>query len=337
MADPVNIKMNPMERREFLGACAGAVGAAPLSNASVAVAMTSGRFLVAIVIGLMTHDAQALEKPNVSGTVGDAEHIVPLLKTHCFRCHNDKLQKGDIRLDNAKRDFARERELWDKVEKQIAANEMPPEKPFLSGDQRLMISDWITSQKEKVDWSAYRQAGHVTLPLLNRTEYENTVRALFNDRHFRSGDSHFDFAKSLSDDGVGDSGFSSDRDSPSLAMTGARMEKYVRITEDVLDHYLYTDKPIVYKAEAEEMKATTAVLTPTENGIMIKANRDSLYTRWNYRRTGWYIIDVKAWGERVDNRACAEMVIYLDRDEVGQVRLLSTRAQPGQYHCLVWI
>ena len=85
------------------------------------------------------------------------------------------------------------------------------------------------------------------------------------------------------------------------------------------------------------MKATTAVLTPTENGIMIKANRDSLYTRWHYPRTGWYVIKVKAWGERIDNRACAEMVIYLDRKEVGQVRLLATRAQPGDYHCLVWI
>ncbi len=297
---------------------------------------SSGRDLLAKKVAAAIRDALGLSSAQYR-TVRYAEQIAPLLKTHCYRCHNDKLQEGEIRLDNVKRDFARERELWDKVEEQIAANAMPPEKPFLSGDQRLMISDWITAQKEKVDWSAYRQAGHVTLPLLNRTEYENTVRALFNDRHFQDGGTHIDFAKSLSDDGVGDTGFSSDRDSPLLAMTGARMEKYVRITENVLDYYLFTDKPIVYNAEAEEMKATTAVLTPTENGIMIKANRDSLYTRWNYPRTGWYIIDVKAWGERVDNRACAEMVIYLDRDEVGQVRLLSTRAQPGEYHCLVWI
>ena len=265
------------------------------------------------------------------------EEFAPLFKTHCYRCHNEETHEGDIRLDNLKADFARERELWDKIEKQIATNEMPPKKPFLSEDQRVTIIDWINTQQDKVDWSAYRQAGHVTLPMLNRNEYVNTVRALFNDQHFQDNDTYFDFAKTLSDDGVGDTGFSSDRDSPSLAMTSARMEKYVRITEDVLDHYLYTDETISYQSEAEKMKATTAVLTPTKNGIMIKANRDSLYTRWQYPRTGWYIIDVKAWGERIDNRACAEMVIYLDREEVGQVRLLATRAQPGDYHCLVWI
>jgi hypothetical protein len=266
------------------------------------------------------------------------EEFAPVLKKHCIRCHNDKTQKGDIRLDNLKADFALERELWDKIEKQIATNEMPPKKPLLSADQRLRITDWINAQKSKVDWSAYRQAGHVTLPMLNRNEYENTVRALFNEKPLKENETQFDFARNLSDDGVGDTGFSSDRDSPSLAMTSARMEKYVRITEDVLDYYLTTDvKPIAYKSEAENMKATTAVLTPTKNGIMIKANRDSLYTRWRYPRTGWHIINVKAWGERIDNRACAEIVIYLDREEVGQVRLLATRAQPGDYHCLVWI
>ena len=296
----------------------------------------SGRDMLATKVAAAIRDALASQSVQ-PGTADYREHIAPLLKTHCYRCHSDKLQEGDIRLDNVKRDFARERELWDKVENQIAANAMPPEKPLLSGDQRLAITDWIQAQKEKVDWSAYRRAGHVTLPLLNRTEYENTVRALFNDRHFQNGGTYFDFARSLSDDGVGDTGFSSDRDSPSLAMTAARMEKYVRITENVLDYYFNTDKSIIYTTEAEEMKATTAILTPTENGIMIKANRDSLYARWEYPRSGWYIIDVKAWGERVDNRACAEMVIYLDRDEVGQVRLLSTRAQPGQYRCLVWI
>jgi cytochrome c553 len=290
-------------------------------------------WLLVVLFSSLTGVAVSAEKNKAA----KPEDIKRLFEKHCYRCHNDEKQKGDIRLDNVKLDFARERELWDKIEEQIITNEMPPKKPFLSDEQRLKVTDWINAQKENVDWSAHRQAGHVTLPMLNRDEYENTVRALFNDGGLKKHLTHIDFFKSLSDDGVGDSGFSSDRDSPSLAMTSSRMEKYIRITEDVLDHYLYTDKPIIYEAEAEKMKATTAVLTPTENGIMIKANRDSLYTRWHYPRTGWYIITVKAWGERIDNRACAEMVIYLDRKEVGQVRLLATRAQPGDYHCLVWI
>jgi len=281
--------------------------------------------------------AKVLDQPDSVSQPYSEKDIEILFEKHCIRCHNGTMQKGHIRLDNVKLDFARERELWDKIKEQIVTNEMPPKQPFLSADQRLKFTDWIDAQKDKVDWSAHRQAGHVTLPMLNRTEYENTVRAIFNDGGFKKHLTHVDLFKTLSDDGVGDTGFSSDRDSPSLAMTGARLEKYIRITEDVLDHYLYTDRPITYQAEAEKMKATTAVLTPTANGIMIKANRDSLYTRWYYPRSGWYAINVKAWGERIDNRGCAEMVIYLDREEVGQVRLLATRAQPGNYHCLLWI
>ncbi|MDE0740848.1 MAG: DUF1587 domain-containing protein, partial [Planctomycetota bacterium] len=159
--------------------------------------------------------------------------IKRLFEKHCYRCHNDEKQKGEIRIDNLRLDFARERELWDKIEEQLVTNKMPAKKPFLSDVQRLKITDWINDQKGKVDWSSHRQAGHVTLPMLNRDEYENTVRALFNDGGLKKHLTHIDFFKSLPDDGVGDSGFSSDRDSPSLAMTSSRMEKYIRITEDV--------------------------------------------------------------------------------------------------------
>ena len=295
---------------------------------------TAGSALLAEKVSASILKALEQSASNITTYKGE---IAPLLKKHCYRCHNEETHKGNLRLDNVKLDFAIERELWDKIEKQIAINEMPPEAPFLSGDQRLEITDWIKAQRKMVDWSAYRQAGHVTLPLLNHHEYENTIRALFGVKQPQENGTYFDFASSLSDDGVGDTGFSSDRDSPTLAMTGARLEKYVQVTEDILDYYLYTDETVLYQIEAEEMKATTAVLTPTENGIMIKANRDSLYTRWLYPRSGWYIINVKAWGERVDNRACAEMVIYLDREEIGQARLLATRAHPGDYQCLVWI
>ena len=75
------------------------------------------------------------------------QDIKPLLKQHCIRCHNDKTRKGDVRLDNLRFDFARERELWDKIEEQIVTNEMPPEKPFLSDGLRLKMTDWINAQE----------------------------------------------------------------------------------------------------------------------------------------------------------------------------------------------
>jgi len=84
--------------------------------------------------------------------------IKPLFEKHCYRCHNGEKQKGDLRLDTVKFNFARELELWDKIEEQIFTNEMPPKKPFLSDEQRLKVTDWINAQKENVDWSTHRQA-----------------------------------------------------------------------------------------------------------------------------------------------------------------------------------
>ena len=66
--------------------------------------------------------------------------IAPLFEEYCYRCHDDETQKGDVRLDDLKADFAREHELWDKIEKQIITNEMPAKKPFLSDEQRLKIT-----------------------------------------------------------------------------------------------------------------------------------------------------------------------------------------------------
>ena len=73
--------------------------------------------------------------------------IEPLLKKHCIRCHNAATQKGDVRLDNLKLDFARERELWDKIEEQLVTNEMPAKEPFLSAEQRLKITDWSSASR----------------------------------------------------------------------------------------------------------------------------------------------------------------------------------------------
>ena len=126
--------------------------------------------LLAVLFSSLTGVAVSAEKNKAA----KPKDIKRLFEKHCYRCHNDEKQKGDIRLDNIKLDFARERGLWDKIEEQIITNKMPDEKPFLSTEQRLKITDWINDQKGKVDWSSHRRAGHVTLPMLNRDEYENT-------------------------------------------------------------------------------------------------------------------------------------------------------------------
>ena len=94
--------------------------------------------------------------PDKKGAKTKLKELEPLFKQHCIRCHNAATKKGDVRLDKVRLDFVRERELWDKVEQMIDSNEMPPKKPFLTDSQRVKITDWINTQKDKVDWSAHR-------------------------------------------------------------------------------------------------------------------------------------------------------------------------------------
>jgi hypothetical protein len=57
-----------------------------------------------VLAGLRLGNAPAAEVP---GAVVEFERTVaPFFKDHCTRCHGEKKQKGDLRLDTLTRDFA---------------------------------------------------------------------------------------------------------------------------------------------------------------------------------------------------------------------------------------
>ena len=162
--------------------------------------------------------------------------IKPILEKYCYKCHDEDVQKGDIRLDLAltEEDVVKERKLWLRALHQLEEEEMPPKKPFLSEAENKTIIEWLDKTLHHYDWSKVKNPGYVSLSRLTNEEYKNSVRDLFG----------VDFHKGSNwvSDPEGDSGFTNDRDNLSISISS--MNKYLLEAEEYVDGLLsYQEKP----------------------------------------------------------------------------------------------
>ena len=95
-------------------------------------------------IALLSNAARANEIDFVS-------QVQPILKAHCFKCHGENKQKGDLRLDLLSLSVKDRRavERWHDVRDAVNSGEMPPsDQPDLSQRDRQLLTGWITGQIE---------------------------------------------------------------------------------------------------------------------------------------------------------------------------------------------
>ncbi|MEM1441795.1 MAG: DUF1587 domain-containing protein, partial [Verrucomicrobiota bacterium] len=114
--------------------------------------------------------------PPVSGS----EFPDAFLAEYCFDCHDDLVQKGDIRLDDAiDRSWAEYDSLdyFERIMKVVASGEMPPkEKSYRpSEEERAEVAEWLHEALLKNS-----KVGGTVLRRLNRLEYENTIEKVFS-------------------------------------------------------------------------------------------------------------------------------------------------------------
>ncbi|MEX2579237.1 MAG: DUF1552 domain-containing protein [Verrucomicrobiales bacterium] len=72
-------------------------------------------------------------------TAEQTAELQPFLTTYCFKCHDEDVQKGDLRLDSVAGsiDPVKDRDLWLSVLEQLETREMPPKDPLPSEDEYL--------------------------------------------------------------------------------------------------------------------------------------------------------------------------------------------------------
>lgn len=205
--------------------------------------MPAQRLLVSVVLccGLTTRLIGAEENSFESD-------VLPILQSHCVRCHGPELQEANVRLDNLSIDLTENRaatESWHQVLNVLQASKMPPQdEPQLSGTQLSTVTDWVSNSLKAALAERQKTDGRVVLRRLNRVEYENTMQDLLG--------MEMDYARDLPPDAVSADGFHNN--GLSLQMSSLQLEYYLATARRALDRVI---------VEGEQPRAINHAFTAT--------------------------------------------------------------------------
>lgn len=159
------------------------------------------------------------------------------LQTHCFRCHGEKKQKGDFRMDTLSRDFAdlKAAEKWAEVMDRINAGEMPPEdEKQPSASEIGGMVNWLSARLKEGEATRMAKRGPVSLYRLSREEYGNTVYDLLG--------AYYDVdAQGAFNEDPRWHGF--DRIGSMLSLSPSHVDRYFKAAESVLER-AFPEKPV---------------------------------------------------------------------------------------------
>jgi len=151
--------------------------------------------------------------------------IQPLIEKYCSGCHTGADAESGLAFNNfadAKSVF-RQRRIWGKVAVRIDIGDMPPaDSPQPSPEDRKTLTSWIQSTLNDIDCGKTPNPGSVTLRRINRYEYRNSIRDLFN----------IDYEPALGFPGD-DVGYGFDNIADVLTLPPLLMDKYLTAAEEI--------------------------------------------------------------------------------------------------------
>ena len=113
----------------------------------------------------------------------DGELVRGFLEVYCIKCHSSEKQKGDRRFDHlsGKAEDLTQAESLQEILDQLNLAEMPPEseKQPTEEETREVVS-FLTKVLDQARENARENRVKVVLRRLNRVEYLNTIRDLFD-------------------------------------------------------------------------------------------------------------------------------------------------------------
>jgi len=200
--------------------------------------LPNSTFVLCLLL-LLTSTALAV-KPNSNRRFKST--VLPILENKCFVCHGPDVQEADIRLDNLSTDFLTDRAAataWHEAMHVLNKGEMPPKDAEpLTAKERSVLVGWIRGEIDRVKAELKSTGGQVVLRRLNRAEYQNTMRDLF--------DLEMDYARDLPPEGASPDGFKNN--GQSLQMTSIQLEYYLDAARRALDRVIETkEAPEVFE------------------------------------------------------------------------------------------
>jgi mono/diheme cytochrome c family protein len=193
--------------------------------------LTTVTWIVVVIVGITT---ELLQGSNPAGNsdlaVAYVQHVQPLLRKYCFKCHEAKVHKGGLDLERftSLATIRKDLKPWQHLIEQVEGGEMPPGgKPQLTADERKTILTWVraTLDAEARTWAG--DPGRVPLRRLSNAEYDCTIRDLTGVDLLPT--------REFSADGAAGEGFTNAAEALS-DMTPPLFTRYLNAAKDIADH-----------------------------------------------------------------------------------------------------
>ncbi|MFK7910004.1 MAG: DUF1592 domain-containing protein [Akkermansiaceae bacterium] len=111
--------------------------------------------------------------------------LEPLLESHCYDCHDDTSEKGDLNLYDMPFDLSSQHKfkIWARVFDRVKDGEMPPKKKKRPAEsERVPFLNELNQMLLAADRADIAKRGRVRGRRLTRVEYEHTVQDLLGVR-----------------------------------------------------------------------------------------------------------------------------------------------------------
>ncbi len=236
--------------------------------------------------------------------------VRPFLAQNCYKCHGEKTQENDLRLDlfADAATLAKNHTALENALDRLTHHEMPPSTEARpAAVQQAKVVAWLEGYLAS-DLSGPRDPGRVTLRRLNRAEYNNTVRDLLGIEVHLADAFPVDLA-----------GYGFDNNGDVLSIAPVLMEKYLASARLALDTVLKAEpvrppNKITYDGtQTSVMEGTVPKSDPnriapldlnTGGGVGSPLlgrwflTAGEIYTDHEFPADGTYEINVRAYGTR---------------------------------------
>ena len=225
------------------------------------------------------------------------KQVRPILKKHCFKCHGEKKQKGDLRLDTLSKDLSKDRvaaEAWHDVRNALNLSEMPPKKEdsLLPAELRTVTS-WITQEIDALVASQKGTGGRIVLRRLNKTDYQNTMRDLLG--------IEMDYAKNLPPETLSEDGFRNN--GATLQMSDLQLEYYLESARKGLAKAIVTgSRPKFFEEEF-----TLSVNDKNRGSNILDKDQQFIAKLLDYPEDGEILIRAKVKAQFAENRGYPQL------------------------------
>ena len=167
------------------------------------------------------------------------QHVLPLLRKFCFKCHNAKKQEGKVRLDNLDPDLigGKDAQRWHHALDMINQGDMPPKDAKRPSPQALeLMTSWIQRELVK-SIKAHRATNRAILRRMTRQQYTHTLQQLLK--------LDLKFGDALPKDAKSKSGFLNNANV--LRTTPLHLDYYQKIAREALRQTIFIKKPKVVR------------------------------------------------------------------------------------------